>query len=188
MAVSIETVRIVDAVFPAPDPNELAAWYAENVGAAPSFNAGETSPHHFAFHVADLEPWKERLDVGEEHDFSSWGGARAVYFRDPEDNVAELIARPDPRPELALAEVGLPVDDVPAAVRALGEGLSLEPYRDWDESFAPLGDDDGLLIVVQVGRGWFPVGVPAGDAPIEVTVADVGTGRVTIGTHTVTGT
>jgi hypothetical protein len=181
-------MRIVDARLPAADPDALATWYAEHVGACPTFIAGEPSPHHFAFHVSDLEPWKERLDVGEEHDFSSWGGARAVYFRDPEDNVAELITRPDPRPELTLAEVALPVADVPAAVRTLGEGLSLAPYRDWDESFAPLGDDDGLLIVVRVGRGWFPVGVPASDAPIEVTVADVGTGRVVIGTHTVTGT
>ena len=181
-------MRIVDARLPAANPDALSAWYSDNVGTAPKFVPGDATPHHFAFHVADLEPWKERLDVTEEHDFSSWGGARAVYFRDPEENVVELIARPDARPELALAEVGLPVDDVPAAVRALGDGLGIEPYRDWDETFAPLGDDDGLLIVVHVGRGWFPVGVPASDAPIKVTVTGAGTGPVAVGTHTVTGT
>ena len=69
----------------------------DNVGAAPTFVHGDATPHHFAFHVADLEPWKQRLDVSEEHDFSSWGGARAVYFRDPEENVVELIARPQAR-------------------------------------------------------------------------------------------
>jgi hypothetical protein len=182
-------VRIVEARLPASNPDALAGWYADTLGAAPSFVAGETSPHHFAFHVADLEPWKRRLDVSEEHDFSSWGGARAVYFRDPEENVVELIARPQARPELALAEVGLPVDDVPAAADALERGLGLRPYGEWDENFAPLGDDDGLLIVVRVGRGWFPVGVPSGGAPIEVTVAGTRIGSVELpgSRHRVTG-
>jgi hypothetical protein len=176
-------VRIVDARFPTADPAALAAWYDERLGAAPSFVNGNSSPHHFAFHVADLEPWKERLDVTEEHDFSSWGGARAVYFRDPEQNVVELIARPVARAELALAEVGLPVDDVPAAVAKLERELDLHPYDDWDENFAPIGDDDGLLIVVRVGRGWFPVGVPAGEAPIELTIASACRGDITLGEH-----
>jgi catechol-2,3-dioxygenase len=171
-------MRILDARFPASNAHALATWYAKTLGDAPSFVAGETSAHHFAFHVADLEPWKRRLDVSEEHDFSSWGGAHGVYFRDPEENVVELIARPDSRPELTIAEVGLPVEDVAAAVDALERELGLQPYDDWDESFAPLGDDDGLLIVVRVGRGWFPVGVPSGTAPIEVTVTGARTGAV----------
>jgi catechol-2,3-dioxygenase len=177
-------VRIVEARFPAADPDGLASWYAEALGTGPSFVAGKASPHHLAFHVAELEPWKQRLDVGEEHDFSSWGGARAVYFRDPEQNVVELIARPQARPELSLAEVGLPVADVPAAVAALQDQLDLSTYDDWDESFAPLGDDDGLLIIVHVGRGWFPVGVPSGSAPIEVQIAGAGSGEVEVpGSH-----
>ena len=177
-------MQIVDARLPARDPERLAAWYRDNVGAAPTFVAGEASPHHFAFHVADLEAWKARLDVGDEHDFSSWGGARAVYFRDPEENVGELIARPSPHSELTLAEVGLPVDDVPAAVETLSE-LGLVPYRDGSDDFTPVGDDDGLLIVVRVGRGWFPVGAPAGDSPIEVAITGAGSGEVTIGPHRV---
>jgi catechol-2,3-dioxygenase len=181
-------VRIVDARLPAADPQALSAWYADNVGASPSFVAGDSSPHHFAFHVADLEPWKRRLDVSEEHDFSSWGGARAVYFRDPEGNVVELIARPEARPELSLAEVGLPVADVAAAVATLGRDLGLQPYDEWGDEFAPLGDDDGLLIVVRVGRGWFPVGVAAGPAPVEVTIAGAGRGEVVVEGHRVVGT
>jgi catechol-2,3-dioxygenase len=112
-----------------------------------------------------------------------------VYFRDPEENVVELIARPQARSELALAEVGLPVDDVAAAVDALDRELGLSTYDDWDESFAPLGDDDGLLIVVRVGRGWFPVGVPSGTAPVEVTVAGVRAGELELpgSRHRVTG-
>jgi hypothetical protein len=168
-------VRIVAAALPASDPAALERWYADTLGAGPSFVPGETTPHHFAFHVADLEPWKTRLDVSEEYDFSSWGG---VYFRDPQENVVELIARPQARPELALAEVGLPVEDVAVAVDTLERELGLQPYDDWDEKFAPLGDDDGLLIVVRVGRAWFPVGVPSGPAPIKVTLTGAGTGDV----------
>jgi hypothetical protein len=174
-------VRIVAARLPARDPGALTDWYVETLGVGHlSFVPGQATPHHFAFHVADLEPWKKRFDVSEEHDFSSWGGARAVYFRDPEENVVELIARPQARRELAIAEVGLPVDDVTSTVEALGEQLGLEPYDDWDESFAPLGDADGLLIVVRVGRNWFPVGVPAGRSRIEVTLAGTGTGEVNV--------
>jgi catechol-2,3-dioxygenase len=173
-------VQIVEARFPAADPDALSAWYDEHLGASPLFVPGPTSPHHFAFHVADLEPWKQRLDVGEEHDFSSWGRARAVYFRDPEHNVVELIARPQARPELSIAEVGLPVEDVPAAVEALQRELDLTMYDDGGETFAPLGDDDGLLIVVRVGRGWFPVGVPSGTAPIEVRITGAGNGEVDV--------
>jgi catechol-2,3-dioxygenase len=173
-------MRIVEARVPAADPDALTAWYADTLGTGPSVVAGPSSPHHFAFHVADLEPWKERLDVGEEHDFSSWGGARAVYFRDPAQNVVELIARPRARPELSLAEVGLPVEDVPAAVAALQDQLELPAYDDGDESFAALGDDDGLLIVVRVGRGWFPVGVPSGSAPIEVRITGAASGEVEV--------
>jgi hypothetical protein len=163
------SMRIADAVFPAADPERLRAWYDQKVGAAPSFARGEAMPHHFAFHTAALEPWRSRLELSEEHDFSGWDGARAVYFRDPEDNVVELLARPQPRPELAIAEVGLPVEDVAAAVEALAD-LGIEPYREWDETFAPLGDADGLLILVRIGRGWFPYDVPAGGAAIAVTV------------------
>ena len=173
-------MRIVEARFPAADPNALSAWYDEHLGAGPSFVAGPTSPHHFAFHVADLEQWKQRLDVGEDHDFSSWGGGRAVYFRDPEENVVELIARPQARPELTIAEVGLPVEDVPAAVAALQDQLDLPAYDEGDESFAPLGDDDGLLIVVRLGRGWFPDRVPSGAARIEVRITGAGSGEVDV--------
>ena len=88
-------MRIVEARFPAADPDALASWYAQTRSARRRRSCRRVGPHHFAFHVSDLEPWKERLDVSEEYDFSSWGGARAVYFRDPEDNVGELIARPD---------------------------------------------------------------------------------------------
>lgn len=174
-------MRIVGASFAAADPEGLASWYAETLGVSPpSFVLEEATPHHFAFHVPDLAPWKKRLAVAEEYDFSDWGGARAVYFRDPEQNVVELIARPQARPELSLAEVGLPVEDVGAAVDVLEREFGLALYDGGRETFAAVGDDDGLLIVVSTGRAWFPDDVPAGTARVEVTVAGARSGELTL--------
>jgi catechol 2,3-dioxygenase-like lactoylglutathione lyase family enzyme len=172
-------MQIVDAAFPAIDPGRLAAWYRAELGVAPTFVRGDATPHHFAFHVTSLEPWQGRPDVTDEYDFSGWDGARAVYVRDPEGNVVEFIARPEPRAELSLAEVGLPVADVPKAVDALAE-LGVEPYREWGDDFAPLGDVDGVLIVVRAGRGWLPYDVPAGTAPIHVTIAGAQPGELDV--------
>jgi catechol-2,3-dioxygenase len=175
-------VRLISAAFHAADPEALTAWYGDTLGAAGlpiSFVPGKTEAQHFAVHVADLEAWRERLAVplirddegADEFDFSHWGGARAIYFEDPEGNIVELIARPNARPELSLAEVGLPVEDVGAAVAALEDELGLPHYDGDRATFSAVGDDDGLLIVVSLGRGWFPPRVPAGKAPIEVTIS-----------------
>jgi hypothetical protein len=172
-------MRISDAVFTAADPGRLRAWYESEVGAAPSFVHGQAAAHHFAFHTASLEPWKRQFDTTEEYDFSGWDGARAVYFHDPEENIVELLARSQPRPELTIAEVGLPVEDVRRAVEALA-ALGIEPYREGDDTFAPVGDADGLLIVVRTGRGWLPYDEPAGAAPVEVTVEGVIPGDVAV--------
>ena len=180
-------MKLLGATIPARDPQALADWYAHGVGRMPlAFEPGEASPQHVAFHVADLAAWRERLDVpllrgddgADEFDFSNWGGARSIYFEDPEGNVVELVARPDARPELSLAEVGLPTDDVAAAVDALDRELGL-PHFDGDRaSFSAVGDPDGLLIVVTVGRGWFPTHVPAGGAAVAVRLAaDDGAGE-----------
>lgn len=174
-------MRIVAATLTAREPERLQAWYTETLGVEqPRFVAGETSAHHLAFHVGALDGWP--LELSEEHDFSAWDGARARYFRDPEGNVGELIARPRARPELTLAEVGLPVLDVPAAVEALG-ALGLTPHQRPTETFAPLGDGDGLLIVVSRGRSWFPTEEPSGAAPVEVTVTGAGTGELRLEGH-----
>jgi hypothetical protein len=175
-------VQLLGATLPSSDPGRLTRWYAELLGSTElpvSFVAGDATHHHFALHVRDLESWRNRLQVplirrkdgSHEFDFSNWGGARAIYFVDPEENVAELIARPEPRAELSLAEVGLPVDDVGAAVEALERELGLHHYDGDRKTFSAVGDDDGLLILVDVGRGWFPPRIPAGRAPIAVTIA-----------------
>lgn len=97
----------------------------------------------------------------------------SLYFRGPDGSILELIARHrlppaprdpatrrpvpfGPRSLLSISEVGIPVADVPATVERLGRGLGLTPFHEPGAVFAAVGDDDGLLIVVQSGRTWFP--------------------------------
>jgi catechol-2,3-dioxygenase len=147
--------------------------------------------HHFAFNIPrDALPaakaWlAARVPLltqeGEdEFDFRSWR-ARAIYFRDPAGNILELIARQalpaagkipfGPAQLLSVGEVGLPVGNVPATVAALGRDLALPPYQAGGDTFAPIGDEEGLLIVVRAGRSWFPTADAADAVPIAVTLA-----------------
>jgi catechol 2,3-dioxygenase-like lactoylglutathione lyase family enzyme len=94
--------------------------------------------------------------------------SESVYFAGPHDAVLELIAR---RPlglggpatsefrssEITcVSEVGLPTDDVPGLVRRLVVAAGLVPFGDVSDAFAPMGDHEGLLIVVDRRRFWFP--------------------------------
>ncbi len=98
--------------------------------------------------------------------FPDWN-AHAVYFADPAGNILELIARhtlptADERPIsaaslLSISEIGLAAADVPATVQELHTALSVPIYRGaGSPDFTAVGDEEGLLIVVRHGRGWFP--------------------------------
>jgi hypothetical protein len=153
-------------------------WTAIELVAA----AADTGAVHLAFNVAPRRfeaacAWlRERAmllrdPTGEER-FRIGGAwqAASVYFAGPHDAVLELIARdpldkgemldgPFHGSEIAcVSEVGLPTDDVPALVRDLGTRFGLVPFGDTSDVFAPMGGHDGLLIVVDRDRRWFPEG------------------------------
>ena len=203
-------VRILAARFPVSAPATLRPFYTDTLGlpllddrpdqftvqvgatrltfiAAP----GPPAIHHFAFNIPrDALPaakaWLTARvplltqDGADEFDSVSWR-SRQIYFRDPANNILELIARQaqpaagaapfGPAQVLSVSEVGLPVGDVPATVAALGRDLALPPYLGGGDTFAPIGDEEGLLIVVQAGRHWFPTTDAANAAPITVTLA-----------------
>ena len=119
-------------------------------------------------------------------DFSRWS-ARALYFRDPVGNIVELIARAErgedpcspPRPFdaqclLELSEIGLTAADVMGAAHWLTAHLGQGLYRDTrSEHFAAVGDAQGLLIIAQPDRVWFPeTGVRSTYAPVKVMLED----------------
>jgi catechol-2,3-dioxygenase len=89
-----------------------------------------------------------------------------VYFHGPEEILLEFIARqadaeipggtgPVPRP-LSISEVGIGVPDVGAAVSELTDTLGLPTFPPQEAQFAPVGNHDGLLILVDHERVWFP--------------------------------
>jgi catechol-2,3-dioxygenase len=110
---------------------------------------------------------------------ASWD-AVAFYFRDPAGSILECIARrgepldDDSAPVApairSVCEVGLVVDEVPAMAAALRGALGVAPFRDSEgETFTALGDEEGLLILVQREREWYPsTGLAAAPAPLQL--------------------
>lgn len=147
--------------------------------------------YHFAFNVhptgfersraalAAITPLLHDADGEEVFDFRAWE-ARACYAYDPAGNVVELIGRralaraplpPDPG-VLSVGEIGLVTDDVPALTARVTRDLGIPVYRESSgETFAALGDAEGLLILAQRGRVWYPeTGKGAVAAPVACRV------------------
>jgi catechol 2,3-dioxygenase-like lactoylglutathione lyase family enzyme len=154
--------------------------------------AGERPIYHLAFnvppnHFMDAVRWlRARVPLlkvnGEEiFEFAGWH-AHAVYFYDAAGNLLEFIARhglPETNSSVAfgpagilnVSELGVPAPDVLAAADYLGSEFAIPAYHALDESFAPMGDAHGLIILVREGREWHPhTGLLASDFPAEIVV------------------
>src|SRR5690606_34273509 len=125
---------------------EAAAWLRDRV--AFLYAPGAASP------VVDHENWQ----------------AKALYFYDPEFNLLEFIAHRTTPPSsttfgpeqlTGIAEVGLPVTDVAGFAQELRERLELPRWKSATALFEAVGDAEGLFIVVQEQRPWFPTQNPA---------------------------
>jgi catechol 2,3-dioxygenase-like lactoylglutathione lyase family enzyme len=156
--------------------------------------------YHFAFDVPEnqFQPavdWlQQRTPLAANREgrvlfmFSSWN-SDSVYFKDPDGNILEFIARHNQptaasveftaRSLVAVSEVGLACPDVPAAVAALGEQLEASAYDGaGSDEFTAVGDENGLLIVVRQGRVWMPgTGKPAIMLPLRLEIENAG-GRI----------
>lgn len=133
--------------------------------------------YHFAFNVPpdkfrESKEWITSaglslisLNGEDEFDFKSWN-AHSVYFYDPADNIVELISRHGLKKEdtekhfgdliLNISEIGLPVSDVKTAIEKIKSFTGIPFYSGDNESFAAMGDEHGLFIIVKEGRKWFP--------------------------------
>ncbi len=136
--------------------------------------------YHFAFNIPEnlFEEAKQWLLMRvnlltDEHgidttfDFKNWN-AHSMYFKDAAGNILEFIARHDLKNAkdhfeiLSVSEVGLASDDVLEFVKSLQQETGLLPYKEASETFTPVGDENGLLIVVKRERIWYPnTGIPA---------------------------
>ncbi|TCC37407.1 VOC family protein [Kribbella capetownensis] len=126
--------------------------------------------------------------------------SESVYFLGPDDTLLEFIARQAdagvpaadgdvPRP-VSISEIGISVPDTSAAVGVVTAATGLPTFPPQERDFAPVGDHDGLLIIVDQDRVWFPTQVlhPAhGSLTVRIETPDqladiVITEKVTIST------
>jgi catechol-2,3-dioxygenase len=94
-------------------------------------------------------------------DYRHWN-AHSLFFFDPAGNVVEYIARHDLENARAgpfdsgdilhASEIGLVVDDVPAVASELKQVAGVDQYKGGSAQFMALGDEHGLLLVMQRGR------------------------------------
>ena len=175
--------------------DEGAAGFALALGTSElAFRCGPASPYHFAINVpgagfaaardwlAARTPLLPLPTGGTTMHWRAWN-AHACYFRDPAGNIGELIARHnltekparpgafDPAADLrGISEIGLALEDIGAACRAIQETLGLPVWDAGDgRRFRALGGERGLLICVKRGRPWFPTeDALAEPAPLDV--------------------
>ena len=87
-------------------------------------------------------------------------------FYDADGNIAELIARHTSgnasqapfggQSLLNVSEIGIAAADVPRCVSHLKQQTGVSEYGTSGDTFAPIGDEEGLFIVVSEGREWAP--------------------------------
>lgn len=92
--------------------------------------------------------------------------SRSLYFSGPEGLILEFIARDADATTLidkgknphmlSISEVGIGVEDVLDTAAALSKELAIPNFFDCSSTFASMGSHDGLLIIVQKERLWFP--------------------------------
>ena len=134
--------------------------------------------HHFAITIPsnkfdNAKMWIQqrtallRTSEADEFECAPAWNAHSLYFTGHDRSVLELIVRRDldnsaagpftSADLLCISEVGVAVPDIPALVATLTYDAKIAPYGDaQDRAFAPVGDVNGMLILVAPGRTWFP--------------------------------
>jgi catechol-2,3-dioxygenase len=157
-----------------------------------TLKTGFSGRYHFAFDIPEnqLEQAKTWLEsraalIPDMDGTTIFGGgdwnSDAVYFRDLHGNILELIARHELENAsdskftvsgfLNISEIGLAADNVPSLVQWLEQHLNLRVYKSSSDTFAPVGDAHGLLILVQNEREWFPsTGIHATPQPVNMVI------------------
>ncbi|GGH22548.1 VOC family protein [Paenibacillus segetis] len=157
-------------------------------------NLYDEPSYHFAINVPDnkfreVKDWvSSRVpliseDGSDEVFFESWN-ADSIYCEDPSGNIVEFIARHhlkngvthsfSAKDFICISEVGIVADEVVPLVQKLNT-MMIPKWKEGSDSFVPLGDEHGLLIVVKKDREWyFSNHKKAKFYPVEVSIKDIG--------------
>lgn len=155
------------------------------------------SIYHFAFNIPEnkleeaIEWCKNKFglilikDQNVITNFENWN-AHAVYFYDNNGNLLEFIARHDlnnaqsekfsSKAILNISEIGIVNENPLELGKELIAKHNLEFFskNDNSELFAAVGDDEGLLIMVQPNRNWYPTQTPSESNKTEVRIENNG--------------
>ena len=155
--------------------------------------SGWVGAYHFCFNIPENQfphakawlsariPLLKDIEGKDEFPSESWNST-SLYFKDAAGNILEFIARHDQKNNvnasfnsgqiLQVSEIGLASKDVIAFAKELREKLGVSVYRqEPNETFTPIGDEDGLFILPIEGRIWYPqTGVPAQMLPVKVSI------------------
>ncbi|MFH7015421.1 VOC family protein [Flavobacterium sp. FlaQc-47] len=156
------------------------------------------SIYHFAFNIPENKldeaiNWcksKVNLIFIEDEkvitNFENWN-ANAIYFYDNNGNLLEFIARHDlnnaqtqefsSKAILNISEIGIVNENPLELGNQLIEKHGFEFFSKNANSdfFAAIGDNEGLLIMVQPGRNWYPTQTPSKSNKTEVKIENNGT-------------
>ena len=161
--------------------------------------------HHFAITIPsnkfdNAKRWIQQrtvlLGTSETDEFEcppAWN-AHSLYFTGHDQSVLELIIRRDLANSaagpftsadlLCISEVGVAVTEIPAMVATLTHDTKIAPYGDAQgPAFVPVGDVNGMLILVAPGRTWFPTtDRTARENPVFITATGGRPGMYSLGT------
>jgi catechol 2,3-dioxygenase-like lactoylglutathione lyase family enzyme len=119
-------------------------------------------------------------DGRDEFEMAPYWNARSLYFADPDGNILEFIIRRDISDHRAgpfraehiqcISEVGIPARSVPDVAAQAQSAFGIDAYGAGAPAFQPVGNIDGLLILVTPGRHWFPTAAPGGARRLLVNI------------------
>jgi hypothetical protein len=141
--------------------------------------------------IAERVPLLRDSEGMDDFETSPHWNAHSLYFEDADGNILEFIIRRDiaddrtgpfsPAHIQCISEVGIAADDVPALAGRLEAAFGIRPYGDGVSAFQPVGDIEGLLILVNPSRPWFPTTVPSGRRSLTVDILGKAPGSVEAG-------
>jgi catechol 2,3-dioxygenase-like lactoylglutathione lyase family enzyme len=177
--------------FPLLDESDQQVSFAAGHSRLSFVKAATTAFYHIAFLIpsnqlvqafnwvrskTSILPFTEESCIA---DFPNWN-AEAFYFHDAAQNILEFIVHHDlahtsetpfsASSIIGICEVGMPMPSVPDACRVFNQQFGIPYYKKGPHlpHFAVMGEEDGLLIVTAIGRGWLPTQRPAEQHPLQV--------------------